>query len=94
MHGNAPRSRSRIFTYRKMKITTSPFVVQGCGRFHARKSGEPPIPRIIPLRQDVRIREFHLNKTALSLLPRIIPLRQDAHIRVLRKFGRVEVEKM
>ena len=39
MHGNAPRSRSRIFTYRKMKITTSPFVYRGVAVFMPEKVG-------------------------------------------------------
>ena len=39
MHGNAPRSRSRIFTCRKMKITTSPFVYRGVAVFMPEKVG-------------------------------------------------------
>ena len=34
-----PRSRSRIFTYRKMKIATSPFVYRGAHVFMPEKLG-------------------------------------------------------
>ena len=57
MHGNAPRSRSRIFTYRKMKITTSPFVYRGVAVFMPEKVGN--LQGLTPSPYVGRISIFH-----------------------------------